>query len=111
LANELISRGGKPGDRVVLLMSHDAPMIAASLAVLKAGRTVVVLNQTDPPARIKKIQDDAAAGLIVTDVSNENLANESAQSTLTVLSFEKLKSSSAINSAISIQPTDIAWLI
>ena len=111
LASTLISKGGKTGDRVALLMSHDAPMIAASLAVLKAGRIVVVLNQTDPPARIKKILDDAEADMIVTDLANENLAKEMAQTKLTVLCFENLNSLLATDSAINIQPTDIAWLI
>src|SRR5437879_3848427 len=44
---ELLNRGGALGDRVAILMRHDAPLIAAMLCVLKVGRIVVVLNPTD----------------------------------------------------------------
>ena len=111
LANVLISRGGKAGDRVALLMRHDAPLIATALSVLKAGRIAVVLNPTDPPARLKQILDDAEPGLIVTDSSNENLAGQIAQENQTVLCFEKQNSGPAHDPEIEIAPTDIAWLI
>src|SRR5258707_2893791 len=32
LAHALVGRGGNPGDRVAVLMNHDAPMLAATLA-------------------------------------------------------------------------------
>jgi hypothetical protein len=35
-----------------LLLRHDTPLIAAVLAVWKAGRCVVVLNTTDPVTRL-----------------------------------------------------------
>lgn len=111
LAHALISSGGKAGDRVALLMRHDAPLVAAALAVLKAGRIVVVLNPTDPPARLKQILDDAEPGLIVADFPNENLAGQIAQKNRTVLFFEKQSSASAHNPEIKIAPTNVAWLI
>ena len=37
LAHRLIACGGASGDRVAILMSHDAPLVAAVLGVLKAG--------------------------------------------------------------------------
>jgi amino acid adenylation domain-containing protein len=111
LANFLISSGGKAGDRVALLMRHDAQLIAAALAVLKAGRIVVVLNPTDPPARFKQILDDAEPSLIVADFSNENLAGQIAQKKQTVLCFEKQNSGPAHDPEIKIEPTGIAWLI
>jgi amino acid adenylation domain-containing protein len=110
-ANILISNGGKAGDRAALLMRHDTSLIAAALAVLKAGRIVVVLNPTDPPMRLKQILDDAEPGLIVTDSSNENLAGQIAQKNQTILPFEKQNSAPAHAPEIKNAPTDIAWLI
>jgi amino acid adenylation domain-containing protein len=111
LANVLLSRGGKAGDRVALLMRHEAPLIAAALSVLKAGRIVVALNPTEPPARLKQILDDAEPGLIIADVPNGNLAGQIAQKNQAVLCFEKQISGPAHNPGVKIAPADIAWLI
>jgi acyl-CoA synthetase (AMP-forming)/AMP-acid ligase II len=74
LAHELLDRGGAPADRVAILMQHDSPAIAALLAVLKAGRIVVALNPTNPPARLKQVIRDAESSLIVTDAANQDVA-------------------------------------
>jgi len=111
LGRAIISRGGNPGNRVALLMRQDAPLIAAALAVLKVGRIVVVLNPSDPPARLKQIREDADPGLVVADFSNENLARQIAGENHEVVSFEKEISGPALESEIAIAPADIAWLI
>ena len=111
LANVLISRGGKSGDRVALLMRHDVPLIAATLAVLKAGRMVVVLNPNDPPERLKQILDDAEPNVIVTDFPNETIAGQIAQKDQTILCFEKQNSAPVHNPEIKIAPSDPAWLV
>ena len=111
LANVLISRGGKSGDRIALLMRHDAPLIAATLAVLKAGRMVVVLNPNDPPGRLEQVLADAEPASIVTDLSHHNLAEQIAQKNQGVICFEKQLSALAHNPEIKIAPGDPAWLI
>jgi amino acid adenylation domain-containing protein len=89
LARALISRGGTPGDRVAILMRHDGPQIAAVLAALKAGRVVVVLNPTDPPARLRQVLDDAEPGLMVTDLPNRAIAEQIVKPNCVVVSFEE----------------------
>jgi amino acid adenylation domain-containing protein len=111
LANVLIARGAKPGDRVALLMRHDAPLIVAALAVLKAGGVVVILNPTDPPARLKEILDDAEPALLVADLPNEILAGEIAKNKQRVICVEKENSADAADPQINIAPADLAWLI
>ncbi|HTX22556.1 MAG TPA: condensation domain-containing protein [Candidatus Aquilonibacter sp.] len=111
LADVLIARGAKTGDRVALLMRHDAPLIAAALAVLKTGGIVVVLNPTEPPARLKHILDDAEPNLIVTDAANENLAGHIAGKNREIIFFDGQTSVPAKAAKIKITPTDVAWLI
>ncbi len=111
LAQVLISRGGHAGDRVVLLMRHDAPLIAAVLAILKAGRMVVVLNPNDPPGRLKQILDDAEPRVMITDFPNENLASQIVRENQAVLVFEKQSSAPAHDLEITIAPGDPAWLV
>ena len=72
-AAELLERGGA-GGRVALLLDLDAPVIAAALAVLKAGKTVVALNASDPPARLQRIRRDAAAELVLAGARHRDLA-------------------------------------
>jgi amino acid adenylation domain-containing protein len=111
LAHAVMSFGGAIGGRVVLLFRHDAPLIAAALAVLKAGRVVVVLNSTDPPARLKQILDDAAPDGVLTDAPNEGLARQLVAKNQPILLFEDLKKFPLQPPAVEILPTSLAWLI
>ncbi len=110
LAHALISSGAA-GDRVALLMRQDAPLIAATLAVLKAGRVVVVLNPADPPARLQQVLADAAPTAMVTDAANQKLAAQLAEPSHRVLSFEKQFSGPAHDPALTIAPDELAFLI
>jgi len=111
LAHAISSRHGKPGDRVALLMRHDSPLMAAALAVLKAGRIVVVLNPTDPPVHLKQILDDAQARVVVADSPNLELAEQIAQKERGCLCFENEILGPELSPEATIAPTDIAWLI
>ena len=63
-----VCRGGPT--RVALLLDHDAPMIAALLGVLRAGKVYVPLDPTHPQDRLAGIIADAQAEVIVTDAKN-----------------------------------------
>jgi amino acid adenylation domain-containing protein len=72
-AAELLELGAA-GGRVALLLDLDAPVVAAALAVLKAGKTVVALNASDPRARLERIRRDAAPELVIADERYGDLA-------------------------------------
>ena len=63
LAHRLVACGVASGDRAAILMSHDAPMVAAVLGVLKAGSIVVALDPGDPLSRLKMLVEDAEPAL------------------------------------------------
>src|SRR5207247_8575699 len=63
LAHRLIARGVAFCDRIAILMSHDAPLIAAVLGILKAGSIVVALDPVDPVSRLRMLVRDAERGL------------------------------------------------
>ena len=111
LAHAVISAGGASGGRVALLLRHDAPLIAAALATLKAGRVVVVLNPTDPAARLKQILDDAAPDSLLTDTANEGLAREIAGKNQTIVRFGEQDTFPAGPPSVKIAPNALAWLI
>jgi amino acid adenylation domain-containing protein len=111
LAQALISGAGATGDRVALLMRHDAPLIVAMLAVLKAGRVVVVLNPGDPPARLQQILADAEPAAIVTDAANRKLAGQIAGRSLRVIGYEDQSTGPAHNPELKLAPHDLAFLL
>jgi acyl-CoA synthetase (AMP-forming)/AMP-acid ligase II len=88
LAHALLRDSGTSEDRVAILMQHDTPVIAAILAVLKAGKIAAVLNPTHPPARLRQLMEDIEPALIVTDIVYVDLASDIAGPACSVLRFE-----------------------
>ncbi len=67
LAHAVLAGRGGPGDRVAVVMRHDAPMVAAVLGAIKAGRVAVVLNPGEPQARLRQVLEVATPATIITD--------------------------------------------
>ena len=97
---------------VALLLENDAPMIAAILGVLKAGKIYVPLDPLLPDTRAGYIMDDSQAGLIVTNSKNRSLANKLARNTLPLLEFDSLDASLSDDfPSRSISPDAPAWIL
>jgi non-ribosomal peptide synthetase component F len=45
-------------------MSHDAPMVAAVIGILKTRQIVVALNPDDPVARLKMLVEDTQPSVV-----------------------------------------------
>lgn len=111
LAQDLVGAGGGQGDRVALLFRQDGALIAAMLAVLKAGRVVVVLNATDPPARLQEILADAEAAALVTDAMHQALAREIAVASESVIVFDPKARRESPAPDLTIDGRDLAFLV
>ncbi len=59
---------------VTLLLRHGAPLIAAILGALKAGKIAVTLNPGDPAVRLEQIRADVGPQLVLCDEGNRELA-------------------------------------
>src|SRR5438309_613579 len=59
---------------VVVVFDHDAPIVVAILAVVKAGKTCVVLDPSYPEQRAAHIIEDSQAKLILVDSQSGRLA-------------------------------------
>jgi amino acid adenylation domain-containing protein len=66
IAHALIGLRGPGAERVAILLDHDAPMLAAILGVLKAGKTYVPLQPRDPQNRLTAILADCGADTLIT---------------------------------------------
>lgn len=109
LARALLERCGAGSEPVALLLGHDAPLIAAILGVLKAGKLYAALNPALPTTRLRMLLDDLPARLIVTDREHQPLATELARSAEQVLCLEDVgEALSAENLDLPITPDTLA---
>jgi amino acid adenylation domain-containing protein len=112
LAHAVIRGTRAEGDRVIILSRHDATLICAMLAVLKAGRVVVVVNPTESPQRLRQFIDHAEANLILTDSPTRDLAAQAAGSDCTVLAIEEEEAQVGhANLGLHVNPDTLAFLV
>ena len=111
-AQLVLDRIGLGAARVVLVLGDGADLYAATLGVLKAGKTVVVVNVGDPPARMAEILDDAEPRLVLTDVDHaeQALAAGVAACDLVVLADE-LERFAASPPDVKVDPGELAFLM
>ncbi len=90
IGTAVLNLRGEGAEPVALLLGKDAPMVAALLGVLKAGKIFVPLEPAQPPGRSAKILGQAGAGLIVTDGRNLAAAAELAAGARPVLNIDDI---------------------
>jgi amino acid adenylation domain-containing protein len=76
MARAIVACGGSEAEPVLLLMDKGAALIAAMLAILKAGKFYVPLSSSYPAARNALIANDARARLVITDTANAPTARQ-----------------------------------
>jgi amino acid adenylation domain-containing protein len=111
VARAILAQLGSVLEPVGLLFEKDAPLMAAMLGVLKAGKFFVLLDLSFPRARIAAILEDSQAGLVVTDRQNVSLAREATTDRSGAMEFESIDSViSAEDLRLSISPNALAYI-
>jgi len=112
IAHALLSRSERKEERIALLLESDAPMIAAILGGLKAGKIYVPLDPSLPRARIAYILDDAQAALVITNTRYLSFARELTQNRLPLVNLDDLDPAlSTENPGILISPDTLTWIL
>jgi amino acid adenylation domain-containing protein len=112
IARTILARQGERAEPIGLFFEKDGPMMAALLGCLKAGKIYVALDPAQPGARASKILEDAQASLIVSDDENLAAARELARGTRELLAIGEIDSNvSEENIANSIAPSTLAYII
>ena len=112
IAHALIQADILPGDRVGILMRHEAPLIASVLGVLKAGGIVVVMNPTDPLARLSQILADASPGILLVDTGHLTLAESMSHSQGRILEYgAAFNDLPATDPGVVVESCSLAFLI
>jgi amino acid adenylation domain-containing protein len=112
VAHAILAARGERQEQVALLCDQGAAAIAATLGVLKAGKTYVPLDPSVPKTRNGYILSDAQIGLILTDDENISLALDLAPNDVAVINIDALESSlSSENPGLHISPDRLSYLM
>jgi amino acid adenylation domain-containing protein len=90
VAQAILSQCGTGQAQVALLFEHDAPMLAAILGVLKAGKTYVPLDPFYPTERLAYMLEDCQASAILTNTRNLAGANALATAALQLINLDEI---------------------
>ncbi|MDB4582911.1 AMP-binding protein [Draconibacterium sp.] len=71
LANALVERGLKPGQRVAIYMDNTWPCIVSIFAILKAGGVFLVINPQTKADKLQYMLTDCAATILLSDAHLE----------------------------------------
>ncbi len=106
LAFKLIANGIEPGDTVGLATQRSLGMIAGMLAILKCGAAYVPVDPEYPTARRRYIADHSNVRGVLSDGSCDPFHEN-----MIVIDEEELQSHPSENPAISVHPSELAYII
>jgi amino acid adenylation domain-containing protein len=112
IAHSILEKRGEGEETVLLLCDHGAPLIAAILGVLKAGKIYVPVDPLDPKSRIETLLEETQAKLIITDHPHLSLSLELAKGMRQLLNIDEsdLGSGSPENPDLPLPPDALACL-
>ena len=112
VARTILSVRGEGQEPVALLLDHDAPIIAAILGTLKAGKICVPLDPSHPRDRLAYILQNCQAHLLVTDTKNFSTACNLPQHGDHLINFDEIDgNASGENLGLSISPDTLAYIL
>ena len=112
IAHAILRQRGAGAETIALLFEQGAPVIAAILGVLKAGKIYVALDPSFPQAQLTHMLDDSQAALIVTNSKHLSLAKAWAGNTRYALNIDVLDGSVGDeNPDLQLPPDTIAHIL
>jgi amino acid adenylation domain-containing protein len=111
IAHSIVSLCGAGEQRVALLCEHDAPMIAAMLGALQAGKTYVPMDPNYPEERLTYILEHSESTTLLVDGKNLALARRLTKSRLNVINIEHVDSGDAVVDLPEVKPDALAYIL
>jgi amino acid adenylation domain-containing protein len=112
VARTILSLRGEGQEPVALLLDHDAPIIAAILGTLKAGKICVPLDPSFPRDRLVYILENCQAHLVVTDNKSVTTAYNLPQHVDHLINLDDIDgNASGENLGLSISPDTLAYIL
>jgi len=107
IANALIARGIKKGDRVVLLLPRTSGVLFSIFGTLKTGAAYIPCDPNYPVERVRHIVEDSNAALIITTTDRLDRFREKPAVDVN----ELLKETNTVKPDVEISQDDLAYLI
>jgi amino acid adenylation domain-containing protein len=112
IAQALLKTNNEQESKIALLFDHDAPMIAAMLGVLKAGKTYIPLDPKYPQDRVLYILEDSLAQVVLTNHKNLLQAQELVQGRLPIINIDDINiHDSFLENNQEISPNTLAYIL
>ena len=112
MAHAIMARRGTEAEAVAILLDNGARLMAAMLAVLKAGKFFVLLDKSSPKSRLTYILEDSQAHLIISEREHGEVTRRLINADSNLLDFESISSRVAEeNLGLSISPNSFATII
>jgi amino acid adenylation domain-containing protein len=112
IAQSILRLRGDGEERIALLFEHDAPMIAAMLGALKAGKTYVPLDPHHPHERLAQIVGHSKANVLVTNNRNLPLAAKLTKDDLQLVNIDRLDAAAYTSVALpAVGPDQLAYIL
>ncbi|HEX7771130.1 MAG TPA: amino acid adenylation domain-containing protein, partial [Pyrinomonadaceae bacterium] len=111
VARSVLLRNGPAAEQVALLFKHDAPMVAAILGALKAGKPYVPLDTGYPVKRLSYMLQDSQAKLILTNNKSLALANALAVEQVPVINIDEIGDLPVDDINLPVTPESLAYIL
>ncbi|MDQ3605284.1 MAG: amino acid adenylation domain-containing protein, partial [Gemmatimonadota bacterium] len=111
VAHALLRACGSGDDRIALLVEHDAPMLAAVLGVLKAGKSYVPLDPSFPAERLQRILEDAGPSALLAQASLAAVARRCAGELRVITIEEAWRTEPHQEPELEISPETAAYIL
>ncbi|MEL6856214.1 MAG: AMP-binding protein, partial [Cyanobacteria bacterium J06607_13] len=111
IAVGILSHEQQSSGQVALLFEQDAPMVAALLGTLQAGKAYVALDANYPVARLQYMLSDAQSQLLVVDNRTVELGRRLADGSVTLLNIDELQSDNSEAKLPNVSPDALAYLL
>lgn len=112
IARAILNERGEGEEHVALIFEKEAPVFAAILGVLKAGKTYVPMDPLFPDARNTYILEDSQAALILTNQPQMPLSNELSGGRIPIINTDEMDPGlSEENLCLDVSPDTRTWIL
>jgi amino acid adenylation domain-containing protein len=111
LANLLITREIKPGDKICLAVDRSIEMVIALLAIMRAGAAYVPLDPNFPIDRLNFMLDDSEAKLLLTSKKYDQYLQSGILKLFIEDTWPQLADHSADEPDVTISSNDLAYVL
>ena len=112
MAHAIIAQRGTEAEAIAILLEKGPRLMAAMLAVLKAGKFFVLADLSYPKARLAAVLKDSEAALIISDRHDWECMREENRAAPELLEFDAIPADAAENNLdLTISPNSLAAVV